>query len=75
MSLEERDICTITIGKYSDKYICELKSQNGYSMKRVRKPRSKIDSNRLPEMVHIKLFGRSIIQNIIENTHNSLKTK
>lgn len=44
----------ITLGCHSDLYLCTFKSNyNELCLRRVRKPKSKIDAIRLPEIINI----------------------
>lgn len=58
---------TITLGKYSDKYLCVFDTLNGGTLRRVRLPKTKIDAIRLPEIIHITEFSKPLPK--------SLKTK
>lgn len=49
---------TLTIGKYSDKYMVTAESYNNSSvLRRMGKTKSKIDALRLPEVISIIYFG------------------
>lgn len=61
--MKVRHIYTVTLGTNSDKYVCIGNDNRGWAiLRRVRKPTSKIDSLRLPETIHIKEFGKSLIK-------------
>lgn len=52
------EIYTITLGKYSDKYLVTGKWYGGdIELRRVRMPQTKIDAVRLPERISIRYFG------------------
>lgn len=56
MNLSE--IYIITLGKYSDKYMVTGNVNNTKELRRVRTPKSKIDSIRLPERISIQYLGQ-----------------
>jgi hypothetical protein len=56
--MEVGTVYTITLGKYSDKYLCVFDTFNGGSLRRVRTPKTKIDNVRLPENIHITEFSK-----------------
>lgn len=55
------EIYAVTLGYYSDKYLVTA-DVNGISfeLKRVRLPKTKIDSVMLPVRISISLYGKSI---------------
>jgi len=60
-------VYTISMGKYSDKYICIMTDPLGYVLKRVRLPKTKIDAIRLPETIYINIFSKPIPQQTESN--------
>lgn len=59
-----RDIYTIAVGNFNDKYICIAEDGDGRTFQRVRKPETKIDGQRLPEIIHVIPFAKSPISNL-----------
>lgn len=55
-------VYTITLGKYSDKYLCTFNDLGQMIFRRVRMPKNKIDAIRLPENIHITEFAKSLIK-------------
>ncbi len=58
--MEPGQLYTITLGKYSDKYLVTANWNGAKELRRVRLPKTKIDAIRLPERISITYYGSSI---------------
>lgn len=54
------EVYAITLGRYSDKYLVTGNFNGTRELRRVRLPKTKIDSVRLPERISIQYFGQPI---------------
>jgi hypothetical protein len=60
--MEVGEIYTITLGRYTDKYLVTAIGYHARELHRVRTPKTKIDSLRLPETISIAYFGQSVVK-------------
>lgn len=67
--MEARELYTITLGKYSDKYMVTTATTIGMTqLRRIRTPKTKIDAVRLPEHISIVFFGSQVAQGPIKKS-------